>query len=101
MLDTPWDPYVSHRQQPRYQPIIDCTQWPVLGSLNNCNIIRFTNKTTLLEEFEEIHKVVLYGIIENMISLFYIGKYVAINALDPTTMGYCVVNYVFESFVLQ
>ena len=53
----------------RYQPVTDCTYWPVLGSYNNWNIIHLTPKSTPFEEFDEIHQVVLYGISDNMASL--------------------------------
>ena len=32
---------VSPHQQPKYQPVKYCTDWPVLGSFNNCKIFNF------------------------------------------------------------
>ena len=64
----------------------------MLGSLNNWNIIQFTNKIKSSEEFDELHKVVLDGISENTASLVQFGKYGDINAEDPTTMGYYVIK---------
>ena len=40
-----------------------------MGSYNNWNIIELTPKSTTFEAFDEIHKVVLDRIIENMASL--------------------------------
>ena len=69
MLDKPWDPSGDHSQQPCYQPVVECTLWPVSGTFNNWNIIQFTNKTTSSEDIEKVHKFVLDGISENMASL--------------------------------
>ena len=40
-----------------------------------------------------MHKVVLYGISDNMSALDQNGKYGAINTADPTTMGCYVVEF--------
>ena len=81
-------PSVDCTKQPRYQPVVDCKYWPVLGYFNNYNIIHFTNKTTCSEDFDEAHQVVLYGISTNMAPLPQTGKYGAINTLDHTNLGY-------------
>ena len=101
MLDNPWDPGLYHPQQTRYQPVVNCTHWSVLGSFNNCNNIQLANETTCSEEFDEIHQVVLYGISANMESLLNNGKYSAINAAYTTYMAYYVMSYVSEPFALQ
>ena len=44
MLKKNWGSDVVHAQQPCYQPVVCWTYWSVLGSLNNWNIIQFTNK---------------------------------------------------------
>ena len=88
MLDNLWAYKVDPNKQPRYQPVVYCTYWTVLGSFNKWNIIQFTNKTTSSEYFDAVHTVVLYGISEDMAYLVQLGKYGAINASDPTTMGY-------------
>ena len=87
MLYKPWDYKVQPNKQPSYQPVSDCTYWPILGSFNNCNIIKFTNKTTSNEDFGTVHKVVPDGISENNTSLKKIWKYGDINAVDSTKMG--------------
>ena len=92
MLENTWSYKVEPNKQPRYQPVVDCTYYPVLVSFNNWNIIQFTNKTTPIEDFDAEHKVVLYGISENTASLVQFGKYGDINAEDPTTMGYYVIK---------
>ena len=61
--------------QPRYQTVKDYRYWPVIGSVNNWNIIQFSNKSTTYEDFDEVHILVLDGISENMSSIFQNGKY--------------------------
>ena len=101
MLEKPWYPGVAQKQQHFYKQVVDCTQWSVLGSFDNCNITQITNKNTLSEYFYRIHNVAIDGISDNMVSLVQTGKYGAINAAYPTTMVYYVVKYVYESFELQ
>ena len=43
MLDKTWI-YGIPSQKSRYQPVTDCTYWPVLGLYNNWNIIHLTPK---------------------------------------------------------
>ena len=83
---------VNPNKQPHYQSVVDCTYWPVLGSFTNWKIIQFTNKTTPIEDFDEVHKVVLYGISVNMTSLVQLGKSADINITDPNTMGCYVIK---------
>ena len=66
MLDQPWISVITSNKQARYQPVINCTYWPVLGSYNNWNITHLTQKSTSFEAFGEIHQVVLDGISDNM-----------------------------------
>ena len=48
-----------------------------------------------------MHKLVLYGISENMYAIVQNGKYDAINTADPTTMGYYVVKLLSKPYTLQ
>ena len=73
----------------------------MLGSFNNWNIIKFTNKKTLSELFDAVHKLVLDGISNNMASLVQLGKYGSINTADPTTMGYYVIEFLSVPYTLQ
>ena len=73
----------------------------MLGSFKNWNVIISTNKETSIEDSDVVHKVVLYGISENMASLIQLGKHGAINAADTNTMGYYVVKYLSEPYTLQ
>ena len=66
MLDKPWAAGVNSNSQSFYQPVVDCTYWPVLGPLNNWNIVNFTIKTISSEEFDEVHHVLLDLISDNM-----------------------------------
>ena len=50
----------------------------MVGSFNNWNTIKLTNKTTLHEDSEDIYMVVLYVISGNMELLLQEGKYGAI-----------------------
>ena len=72
-MDNPWAYDFDHAKQPRYQPVVDRTYWLVLGYLDNWDIIKFTNKTALSEEFDAMHKVVLDGISDNMEYLVHRG----------------------------
>ena len=74
---------IYNQKQARYQPITKITNWPVLGSFNNWNIILLSHKSTPFEAFDEIHKVVIGGISENMASIFQPGMYGAINNRSP------------------
>ena len=64
-------------------------------------MIQFTNKTTINEDFDAVHKVVLDGISDNMSVLFHNGKYGAIKTVDPTIIGYYAVKILTEPYMLQ
>ena len=93
MLDKPWISGIHSTRQARYQPVTNCTYWPVLGPYNTWNIIELTQKQIPYEEFYEINKVVLDGISENMASLVQSGMYGAIYADDNTSNGLYVIQY--------
>ena len=44
MLDMIWAYEFDPNIHLRYQPVVDCTYWPVLGFLNKFNTIKFNNK---------------------------------------------------------
>ena len=56
-----------------------------MGSYNNWNIIELTPKSIPSGAFDEIHKVVLYGMSENMASFVQSGIYGALNTDDQTS----------------
>ena len=60
---------IPPKKQARYQPVTKCTHWAVLGSYKNWNGIDMPPRSAPFEAFDEIHKVVLDIIIENMASL--------------------------------
>ena len=66
MLDKPWIYGITPDAQERYKPITKCTYWPVLGSFNNCKIIRLLQKSIPPDAFDEIYQVVIDGISDNM-----------------------------------
>ena len=65
----------------------------MLGSFNNLRIIQFTNKAATNKDFDELHKVVLDGIIDNMSAIVQNREYGAKNTADPTKMGYYVIKF--------
>ena len=89
------------KKQARHQPVTDCTYWTVMGSYNNCNIIELTPKSTTFENFDEIHKVFIDGISENMASLVKSGMYDAITTYYTTTNGFYVIKFLSESYTIQ
>ena len=60
-----------------------------------------SHKSTPYDEFEEIKQVVLYGISDNMASLFQSGKYGAINTTDTETYGFYVIIFKSEAYTFQ
>ena len=82
MPDQPWISGIQSTKQARYQPVINCTYFLVMGPYNNWNIIHLTPTSIPFEDFDEIHQVVIDGISENMASLVQPGMYGAINTDD-------------------
>ena len=68
-LDQTWTPGFTEQKQSHYQPVKDCTHWPVVGSFNDCVILKLLHKATSSEEMDKIHQVVLYGISSNVAPL--------------------------------
>ena len=64
----------------------------MLGSFNNCNILKLSHKETSSEEIDKIHQVVLDGLSENMTALVKTDKYGAINTTYTTKMGYYMIK---------
>ena len=101
MLEKPWISGIPSTKQARYQPVSNCTYWPVLGSYNNWSIIDLTPKSIPFEAFDEIHRVVLDRISENMASLFQSVMYGANNIDDTTTNGLYVIQFISEAYTLK
>ena len=57
--------------------------------------------STPSDAFYEICQVSLDGINDNMSSLFYSGKYVAINTTDTATNRFYVIFFTSEVYILQ
>ena len=93
MLDKRWIYRIPSDEQERYKPVTKYTYLPVLGSFNNWNIIKLSQKSTSYDIFDEIHQVVLDRIIDNMALLVESGKYGAINTNDTTTNGFYVILF--------
>ena len=54
LLYKPWISGIPSYEQERYQPVTKCTYWTVLGSINNWNIIKLSQKSTSSEILDEI-----------------------------------------------
>ena len=68
-----------------------------MGSYKNFNSISLTPKSISFEAFDEIHKVVIDGISENMASLVQSGMYVAINTDETTKNKFYVIRFISEA----
>ena len=101
MLDQPWISGIQSTKQARYQHVINCNYWHVLGPYNNWKIIYLTPKSIPSEAFDEIHQVVLDGISENMASLIQSRMYGAINTDETTTNGFYVIQFISEAYKLK
>ena len=100
-MDKPWISGIPSEKQERYKPFTKGTYWPVLGELNNWNIIELSSKSTSSETFDEIHQVVLDGISDNMASLVESGEYRAINTTYTSTNGLYVIMFTSGAYTLQ
>ena len=69
MIEKPWISGIPSYELERYKTFTKCTYWPVLGPLNNYNIIQSSHKSTPSDTFDEIHQVFIDGISDNMASL--------------------------------
>ena len=101
MLDKPWAYGIDPTKHPRYQPVVECIYWTVLGSFNNWNIFPFSNKITSSEDFDTVHNVFLDNISDNMAILLQLRKYGDINVPHPTKKGYYVIKYLYETYTIQ
>ena len=73
----------------------------MLGYFNNWNILRLSQKETSSEGICKIHQFLLDGISDNMPELVQTGKYCAINTTDTNKMGYYVIKFLSEAYILQ
>ena len=100
-FDKHWIYGIHSTKQARYQPVTNCTYWPVMVPYNNWTIIDLTLKSIPFEDFDEIHKVVLDRISKNMASLFQSGMYGAINTADNPSKRCYVIQFISESYTLH
>ena len=101
MLNQPCISGITSKKKSRYQPVTNCTYWPVLGPYKNWYIIHLSPKSTPFGEFEEIHQAVRDRISDNMASLVQYGKYDSINTSVTRTSGYYVIKFISEAYTLQ
>ena len=100
MVDQPCIYGILKKKQARYQPVTDCTYWPVLGSYKNWNIINLKPKSTPFEMFDDIHQVVIDGTSDNMATLVQYGMYGVINTYATIISGYYVIQFIPEEYRL-
>ena len=100
-MEKPWVYGILSKRKARYQPVTNCTYWPVMGLYKNWNITDLTPKSTPFEAFHEINNVVIDGISENTSSLVQSGVYGAINKDDTTTNGFYVIQFLSDAYKLQ
>ena len=72
-----------------------------MGPYKNRNIIELTQKPIPFEAFDDINKVGIDGISENMASLVQPGIYGAIKTSDNTSNGFYVIQFISEAHMLQ
>ena len=101
MIEKPCTFGIPSKKQALCQPVTNYTYWPVLSSFNNWSIIQLSQKSTPFEAFEEVHQVVLDGIIDHMALLVQYGKYGSINTADSSTNGYYVIKLISEAYTLK
>ena len=89
MLDKHWIYGITSYKQERYKPVTNFTYLPVLRSFNNWNIIQLSQKSTPSDTFDEIHQVVLDGIIYDMASLVESGNMFLLTQLTRKPMDLC------------
>ena len=73
----------------------------MLGTYYNWNIIKLTNKTTSIKDFDEINIFVLDGVSDNMSWLVNAGKYGDISTTYPITMGYYAFRFISNIVTLK
>ena len=73
----------------------------MLGPFNNYNILKSSHKEKSSEEIDKIHHVVVCGINENMAELVQNYQYSAINTTYTSTMGYYVIKFMSETYILE
>ena len=95
-LDKPWTRGDPTHQKPHHQHVKCFTYWPVLGSFNNCIIIKFSHKAPSSEDLDKINQVVLDGISDNMAVLVQTGQYGAINIIYKPQWSTMLSNYCQE-----
>ena len=101
MLDKPCISGIPSKKHSCYQPVTDCSYWPVFFSFNNWNIILLPPKSTTFEAFDEIHQVFLDSISDYMASLIQSVKYDFINTYDTTANKFYVIQFISEAYRLQ
>ena len=101
ILEKHWIYGITSKKKELYQPVTNCTYWPVLVSYNTWNIIDITPKSRPFEAFDEINKVFIDGISENMASLVQSGMYGTIKTDDNTTNGFYVIKFLSEAYTIQ
>ena len=73
----------------------------MLGNFNDWSIVGFSNKATPQEDIDKICHMVLDGISDNITGLAKTYKCGAIKTTYDSTIGYYVVKFMSEAYMLQ
>ena len=84
---------IPSNKKEHYKPVTKFTYWPVLWSLNNCNIIQLSQKSIPYDSFDKIHQVFLNGISNHMASLVESVNYGSIKITEIKTNGFYVILF--------
>ena len=84
MLCNTWTPSLPHILQPCYQYVTVFVYWCLFFTYNKWKTVNFNNKYTSSEQLNDIHKVVLDAISNNMDALIDIGRFIAISTTDQS-----------------
>ena len=76
--------------------ILDC-----VDPIRQLEMINFTNRTTYIEDFDDIHRVILNFISENISFIVKAGKYGAMSTTYKIIMGYYVLNFLSNTATLR
>ena len=89
-------------KQPRYAKVGGCVYHSILGDYNKWEIMDFTRDSETDEEcFEEIHKILVQSIGNNMTELVEINWYGVVDTNDSRADGFYVVKFVESPHMLQ
>ena len=101
-LEKPWVHGVSPIELPRYAKVDGCVHHSILGDYNKWIIMDFTRDSETDKEcFEEIHKILVQSIGNNMAEFVEINCYGAVDTYDSRADGFYVLKFAESPHTLQ